>query len=269
MPHFLIRCRQINLAGLCLIQAQVQWADDLEARDLMVFQNNVDISDQFVMDGAVATADLNPAPGKKIITAQVTLNVPLGDFELPLPAAATSIYMATSSLAREQFLGGAMLFGCTEGLVLSPVQIPGMDLDGGLLDLVCQAVPVTSIAGIPAGSALTDPVVGHLFYGIFLYEVIFSADPDIVNGISISPIDIALDFDDTEEGSMCELSGVMKGTILPVSETLVAGQVHAAMVQTWSDVSVSVISGGECTPALDFPEDTEVIGFNYNGVPIM
>ena len=162
-----------------------------------------------------------------------------------------------------------MLFGCTEGLLLSPVQIPGMDMDGGLLDMACQALPVTSLAGIPAGSDLTNPVASFLIYGVLIYEVTFSADPDIVNGISISPIDIVIPFDNTEEGSMCELSGVMKGTILPVSGILQKNEVHAAMIQTWSDVSVSIISGGECTPSFDFPEDTEVISFNYDGVPIM
>ena len=62
---------------------------------------------------------------------------------------------------------------------------------------------------------------------------------------------------------MCELSGVMNGSIIPYDVDVLAGEPHAAMIQTLSGVSVSVVSEGTCTPTLEFPAGMDVISFNY------
>ncbi len=242
-------------------EAQIQWSEGLAAEGLVVYHNNVDISDQFVVGDATASADLSPSPGKKIFTAQLTLDVPLGEITLPIPSSATSIYTATTDLTRDQFPGELLQFQCTEGLILSPIQIPGMDLDAGFLDVACAVLPVSGL--FPRGADVSTSPTIPIAYGLLPYQVTFGEDLDIDNGISMSPIDLDLAMQDAEDGDICAMSGVMTGTIIPVKEDALKGEVNSAMIQTLSGVSVSVLSGGTCTAALEFPADTDVIAFNY------
>jgi hypothetical protein len=111
----------------------------------------------------------------------------------------------------------------------------------------------------------SDPL--PVLFGLFPKEVTFDADDAIPNGISVSPVELALSFDfnpadPAEEGKLCRASFVMEGTILPV-QAAISGLYHAAMVQTLREVSLSLVSGGECEVQFTSPSDVDVMTFNY------
>ncbi len=92
-------------------------------------------------------------------------------------------------------------------------------------------------------------------------------DGTIPNGISLSPVELALSFDFNpadpgQEGKVCRASFVMAGTILPV-QPAISGLYHAAMVQGLREVSLSVVSGGECEAQFTSPSDVDFMTFNY------
>jgi hypothetical protein len=208
----------------------------------------------------VLGVSINPFPGKKLLSAQMNdaNGLPYGD---------TSIFTSTSTTAREGFAGGLMVFECESSFMNSRLQIPGFDLDLGLSEGLCTVLPITGV--FPSGDS-TYPVSSEglpLLFGVFPKEVSYDVDDEIPNGISISAVELGLSFpfdpgDPAEEGKLCQASFVMQGTVLPV-QPAIAGQYHAAMVQSLREVSLSLVSGGECQHLFTSPEDADIMTFNY------
>ncbi len=251
---------------------QVYWSAEMVPSTLRVALNNEEItgsmapasmSPSFSAEAEIAGVRgmvINPFPGKKLLSAQ--MNDTYG-----LPHSATSIFTAASSTPREAFAGGAMVFECTDSFLNSPIQVPGFDMDLGVSELLCKMIPISGIfpAGTSAFPVDSDPF--PVLFSVFPEQVTFDLDDTIPNGISLSPVELALslDFDPgdpSQEGNLCGASFVMEGTVLPV-ESSVASRYHAAMTQTLRDVSLSFVSGGECVPEFTSPEGAEVMTFNY------
>jgi hypothetical protein len=203
---------------------------------------------------------INSLPGKKLLSAQ--MNDTYG-----LAHSATSIFTATSTTPREGFAGGPMLFECADSFLNSPIQVPGFDLDLGISEVICTMLPIGG--QFPAGASAfpvdSDPF--PVLFGAFSKQVTFDVDDTIPNGISMSPVELALSLDldpadPAQDGKLCAASFVMEGTVLPV-EAADAGLYHAAMAQTLRDVSLSFVTGGECVPEFTSPGGAEVMTFNY------
>jgi len=203
---------------------------------------------------------INPYPGKKLLSAQM-----LDGYGLP--HGATSIFTATSRTGRAGFAGGSMVFECTDSFMNSPLQIPGVDIDLGFSELICKVLPISGLfpAGDSAFPVSSDPL--PVLFGLFPKEVTFDVDGTIPNGISLSPVEVALSFgfnpaDPTQEGNLCRASFVMEGTVLPV-QWAISALYHGAMVQSLREVSLSVVSGGECEEQFTSSSGVDVMTFNY------
>ncbi len=250
---------------------QVYWSPDMVPSTLQVAMNDEEITGS--MSPSAATGMLpaseiagvmgmliNPFPGRKLLSAQM-----LDSYGLP--HGATSIFTATSTTGRAGFAGGLMMFECTDSFLNSPLQIPGVDLDLGFSELICKVLPISGLfpAGDSAFPVSSDPF--PVLFGLFPQEVTFDVDGTIPNGISLSPVELALSFDfnpadPAHEGNLCRASFVMEGTILPV-QAAISGLYHAAMIQSLREVSLSLVSGGECEAQFTSPSDVDVMTFNY------
>jgi hypothetical protein len=249
---------------------QVYWSPGMVPSTLQVSLNNEEISGSMspatrASSGEVEIAgvlglQINPFPGGKLLSAQMKDSN-------GLPYAATSIFTATSATSRTGFDGGAMVFECTDSFLNSPLQLPGVDMDLGISEMICKVLPITGL--FPAGSSdfpvSSDPF--PLLFGIFPKQVTFDEDDAIPNGISLSPVELGLSFgfdpaDPGEEGKVCHASFVMKGTVLPV-QPAIADQYHAAMIQSLREVSLSVVSGGTCEEQFTSSGDVDIMTFNY------
>lgn|GEM_PF-1573892 len=250
---------------------QVWWSPDMVPSTLQVAMNDEEITGSMSpsaatgMSPAVEIAGvmgmpINPFPGKKLLAAQM-----LDSYGLP--HGATSIFTATSTTRRAAYAGGLMVFECMDSFLNSPLQIPGVDLDLGFSEMICKMLPISGL--FPAGDS-AFPVGSDSFpilFGILPQEVTFDADDTIPNGISLSPVELALSFDvnpadPAQEGNLCRASFVMEGSVLPVQEA-VSGLYHATMVQSLREVSLSVVSGGECEAQFTSPSDADFMTFNY------
>jgi hypothetical protein len=140
-------------------------------------------------------------------------------------------------------------------------------MDLGFSEIISAVLPISGLfpAGDSAFPVSSDPL--PVLFGLFPHVVTFDVDDTIPNGISISPVELALSFDfnpadPAEEGNLCRASFVMQGTILPV-QAAISGLYHGAMVQTLREVSLSLVSGGECEERFSSPEGVDVMTFNY------
>ena len=178
---------------------QVYWSPDMVPSTLQVAMNDEEITGS--MGPSAATGMLpaseiagvmgmliNPFPGRKLLSAQM-----LDSYGLP--HGATSIFTATSTTGRAGFSGGLMVFECTDSFLNSPLQIPGVDLDLGFSEVICKMLPISGLfpAGNSAFPVSSDPF--PVLFGIFPQEVTFDVDDTIPNGISLSPVELALSFD--------------------------------------------------------------------------
>ncbi len=249
---------------------QVYWSPDMVPSTLRVAMNDQDItgsmspasmapSSDFDVAGVLAVL-MNPFPGRKLLTAQ--MNDTYG-----LPYGATSIFTVTSIAARGAFSGGSMVFECMSGFLNSPIQIPGLDLDFGVSEVLCKALPISGV--FPPGDSSFPVGSGDLpiLFGLFPKEVTFGVDRAVPNGISLSAVELGLSFDfnpkdPAHEGRLCRASFVMQGTVLPV-QAAIADQYHAAMFQSLRKVSLGVVSGGECESRFTSPADMDIMTFNY------
>ena len=250
---------------------QVYWSPDMVPSTLQIAMNDEEITNSMSPGVAMRMASateigeglgvlINPFPGKKLVSAQM-----LDSYGLPYGA--TSIFTATSATGRAGFAGGLMVFECTDSFLNSPLQIPGVDLDLGFSEVICKGLPISGL--FPAGDS-AFPVSSEPFpvmFGLFPQAVTFDVDGTIPNGISTSPVELALSFDfnpedPTQEGKVCRASFVMEGTVLPVQPEI-SGLYHAAMVQSLKQVSLSLVSGGECEALFTSPSDVDVMTFNY------
>ncbi len=258
---------------------QVYWSPDMVASTLQVAMNNEVVTDSMCPAASIgmspaASTGMSPGaeiagvmgmltntfPGKKLVSAQIMDSN-------GLPYGATSIFTVTSATGRAGFAGGLMVFECTDSFLNSPLQIPGLDLDVGFSEAICKGLPISGLfpAGDSAFPVSSDPF--PVMFGLFPKEVTFDVDGTIPNGISTSPVELALslDFnpeDPTQEGKICRASFVMEGAILPVQPEI-SGRYHAAMVQSLKQVSLSLVSGGECEVLFTSPSDVDVMTFNY------
>ncbi len=250
---------------------QVYWSPDMVASTLQVAMNDEVVTGSMSPTAMIGMSpadeiagvigmQINPFPGKKLISAHM-----LDSYGLP--NGATSIFTVTSTTPREGFAGGIIVFECVNSFMNSPLQIPGFDLDLGLSEGICKMLPIGGLfpAGDSAFPVSSDPF--PVLFGPFPQEVTFDADDTIPNGISLSPVEMALSFDfnpadPAQEGNLCRASFVMEGTVLPV-ESAISGLYHAAMVQSLREVSLSLVSGGECEAQFTSPADVDVMTFNY------
>ncbi len=250
---------------------EVYWSSEMVASTLQVSMNQVEITPNLSPASSVSiTPDveiagvmgmwIHPFPGRQVLTAQM-----LDTYGLP--HGVTSIFTSTSTAPRQDFEGGLMVFECLNSFVNSPIQIPGIDLDLGFSEGICMMMPISGLfpSGDSAFPVVSDPL--PVLYGLFPKSVTYDVDASIPNGISVSPVEVglSLDFDPadpTQEGNVCEASFVMAGTILPV-DPAISGLFHAGMVQTLREVSLSLVSEGECVNLFTSPADVDVMTFNY------
>lgn len=247
------------------VDLEIHWVDGLDSQTLRATMNSRDLGQDLLVGENSATASVSEVPGRKLLSA---LMLDLSGF----PYTATSVFTAASAAPRESFPGGPMSFVCESSFVHSALQIPGMDMDFGFTDEVCNVLGIQGLfpsgdSEFPVGS---DPV--PLLYGIFPRQVVFDIDRSTPNGISISPVDISvsLPFDPLDQKQMgrpCALSFVMQGTILPAGDEETAGGIPAGMTQTIRGLSLSIVSSrGECAPFYTFPSGLDLITFNYVAV---
>jgi hypothetical protein len=242
---------------------QVYWAPEMVASTLRVSMNNEEITGHLspadIAEGVLGVM-IRPLPGRKLLSAQ--LNDSLG-----IPFGATSVFTSTSTVGRDGFGGGLLTFECESSFLNSPIQVPGFDLDLGLSERICQALPIRGLfpsgdSAFPAGSDL-PPVL----FGVFPKQVTYDVNAEIPNGISLSPVELGLSLpfdplDPGQEGKVCGFSFVMEGTILPV-DVAMADQIHGVMVQSLRELSLSLVSGGQCELLFTSPADRDIMTFNY------
>lgn len=242
---------------------EIYWAPEMVGSTLRVSMNNEEITGHLSpasIVGGVLGVMIRPLPGRKLLSAQ--LNDSLG-----IPFGATSIFTSTSTGGREGFGGGLLTFECESSFLNSPIQLPGFDLDLGFSERICQALPISGLfpsgdSVFPAGSYL-PPVL----FGLFLKQVTYDVDAEVPNGISLSPVQLGLSLpfdplDPGQEGKVCGFSFVMEGTILPV-DVQIADEIRGVMVQSLREVSLSLVSGGECELLFTSPADRDIMTFNY------
>jgi hypothetical protein len=249
---------------------QVYWSPDMVPSTLRVEMNDQDITGSMSPASMAPSSDveiagvlavlMNPFPGRKLLTAQMSDSY-------GLPYGATSIFTATSTAARQGFSGGSMVFECVGSFLNSPIQMPGLDLDLGLSEALCNALPISGV--FPSGGSSFPVGSGDLpiLFGVFPKDVTFDVDRAVPNGISLSPIEMGLSFDfnpenPAHEGRLCRASFVMQGTVLPI-QTAIADQYHAAMFQSLREVSLAVVSAGECESRFTSPAHMDIMTFNY------
>jgi hypothetical protein len=250
---------------------QVYWSPDMVPSTLQVAMNDEKITDSMspaaaagvlpdVEIAGVVGMRINPFPGKKLLTAQML------DGQ-GLPHLATSIFTATSITGRAGFAGGHMVFEPANSFTNSALQIPGVDMDLGVSEIISAVLPVSGLfpAGDSAFPVSSDPL--PVLFGIFPKMVTFDVDDTIPNGISLSPVELALSFDfnpanPADEGKLCRASFVMEGTILPV-QAAISGLYHGAMVQSLREVSMSMVTEGECVSRFSSAPGEDVMTFNY------
>lgn len=249
---------------------QVYWSPGMVPSTLRVSINNEEITGSLspaamapsseVEIAGVLGMPMNPFPGRKLLTAHMkdSKGLPYGD---------TSVFTSTSWTARKGFEGGAMVFECVDSFLNSPVQIPGMDLDLGVSEIICNVLPISGV--FPSGDSVfpVDSGALPLLYGLFPKNVTYDEDRAVPNGISLSPVEMGLSFDfnpadPAHEGRLCRASFVMEGTVLPV-QAAIADRYHGAMFQTLREVSLSVVEGGECENRFASPPDMDIMTFNY------
>ncbi len=244
------------------LDVRVFWSPEMDPDSLRVSLNNEEITDRFTLSatGLEATTQLDLLPGRKMLTAQ------LGD-QYGLPYSATSIFTVTSSVPREDFPGGYLNFQCESSFVNSKLQVPGLDLDQGFSEMLCGLLPIQGI--FPSGeSALPREAAGPpLLYGVFPAEVGYNVDEQIPNGIALSPVElgVTLDVDPSdpeEDGNVCAVSVVMEGTIIPMDAVSASG-IKAVMIQAVKQLSVSLVSEGECQAQMTTASDRDLMTFNY------
>jgi hypothetical protein len=141
-----------------------------------------------------------------------------------------------------------------------------VDLDLGLSEAICQLFPIIGIFP-PGDSGFPVSPIRPFLYGVVPQQVTFDVDDRIPNGISLSPVELGLVLDvdpaDPENaGEVCELSFAMEGTILPV-QAPVPGEIHAAMVQGLRELSLSLVSEGQCVHQFTSSADRDLMTFNY------
>lgn len=243
---------------------QVFWSPEMVASTLRVAMNDHEITGSHFRASAgegFRGMMVQPRPGRKLLSAQLrdSTGVPFG---------ATAIFTATSTADRQNFAGGPLRFECEDSFLNSPIQIPGFDLSLGLSEKICRALPI--IGWFPSGDASFPVDSGPLpvLFGIFPKPVSYDKDPEIANGISLSPVELGLtlDFDPddpAQEGRVCRASFVMAGTILPGEVSDDGMQGPAVMVQSLREVSLSVVSGGVCEHRFTSPGDVDIMTFNY------
>jgi hypothetical protein len=243
---------------------QVYWSPEMIAPSLRVSMNNQEITGNLApaveLDGVLGMM-LDTLPGRKLLSAQI-------HDSYGIPYVAASIFTATSKASRETFPGGLLTFECENSFLNSPIQIPGLDLDLGLSEAICEALPIIGLfpsgdSAFPVGSEL-PPVL----FGVFPRQVTYDVDTATTNGISLSPVELGVSFDfdpadPAKDGKVCRASFVMAGTILPGRVSSLEEQGPPVMVQSLREVSLSLVSGGQCEHLFTSPADRDIMTFNY------
>jgi hypothetical protein len=229
------------------------WPPTLDRNTFAATLNEQDITSIFTLEATDAIATINPIPGEKlfVVTLRNNFNV---------PSTGSSIFTVTSTLARENFPGGLLVFQCSESFLNSPIQIPGFNVDS-----ICSLMPVAGV--FPSGSSTFPYTVSlPILFGIFPAYPTFNYDSTVSNGISVSPVNIGINLLDPtvpgNEGKVCYFGAAMHGVILP-SGVSTPGGYKAVMVQRLNSITISTVQGGQCLPIFLSPSSVDLITFNY------